>query len=151
MVADNTCQEHSSSAPPAPVTGGESSQQRGVILYEKRLEIAELSIAIAESVKMWVSVVPWRVQVLYGGQLVLSTLKAEEEALPWPPDPGPLSDADDEKLGEAMMDGEQKPGRAQVGCETATTEMCSSIPCNGDEEGRTLEAGCVSQTTTAVC
>lgn len=54
--------------------------------YDKRLEIAEYFMAIAESVKLWLSVVPWRVRVLYGGERLLSKLGAEEEALPWPPD-----------------------------------------------------------------
>lgn len=144
LADDSTCQEHRS-APLAPATGEESSQQRCLVRYEKRLEVAELSIAIAESVKMWVSVVPWRVQVFYGGQLVLSTLRAEEETLPWPPDPGSLSDADDEKLGEIVdSEGEHEPGRTQASYETATTELFNTIPCNGGEEGSILEAGCVS-------
>lgn len=132
-VDNNIYQEHSS-APP-PVTGT-SSQQRLLVQYEKRLELAELSIAIAESVKMWVSVVPWRVQVLYGGQLVLSTLRAEEETLPWPPDPGLLPEGDGEIVGWSVdSQGEQNP--------VARPQQQGCTPCTGEKEG-SVEAGCVS-------
>lgn len=104
LADDNTFQEPHVT-PPGPITEA-SSQQRRLVQYEKRLELAELSIAIAESVKMWVSVVPWRVRVLSGGQLVLWTLRIEEETLPWPPDPGLLPDADGENLGESVVDSE---------------------------------------------
>lgn len=135
IADDNSCQEHPS-APPAPVTGA-SSQQRRLVQYEKRLELAELSIAIAESVKLWVSVVPWRVQVLFRGQLILSTLRAEEETLPWPPDPGPLPGTDGDKMGGSVdSEGDQEP--------VARPQQQSCMPCNGETEGIVLETGCVS-------
>lgn len=55
--------------------------------FENRLEIAEYSIAIAESLKSWTAYTPWRVRVLWEGEDMLSTLGAEEEAIPWPPEP----------------------------------------------------------------
>lgn len=55
--------------------------------YDKRLELAEYSVAIAESIKLWLSIVPWRVRILYGGEQLISMLGAEEGVLPWPPDP----------------------------------------------------------------
>lgn len=67
---------------------GESRQGR-VRAFEKRLEIAEYTIAIAESVKLWIAYVPWRVSPSWDGMDVLSRLGAEENALPWPPEPGP--------------------------------------------------------------
>lgn len=145
MADDHACQEHHST-PPATAVGA-SSRRRRLAQYENRLELAELFIAIAESVKMWVSVVPWRVQVLYGGQLVLSTLRTEEETLPWPPDPGPLPDADDngERLGESVdSEGEHEPGRTQAGWEADKTTVLYSSPCVVDKEGGMLEAGCLS-------
>lgn len=107
---DITCEEHHS----VP-----SSQQRRLVQYEKRLELAELAIAIAESVKLWLSVIPWPVQVLYGGQFILSSLRIEEETLPWPPDPGQLPDDDGEIIGGSVgsVDG------TKAGCETATTKL----------------------------
>ncbi|CAN0133580.1 unnamed protein product, partial [Hapterophycus canaliculatus] len=61
--------------------------ERCIRQYDTRLELAEFAVAIAESVKLWVSIVPWRVRVLYSGKPVFSSLRAEEQALPWPPDP----------------------------------------------------------------
>lgn len=129
---DNTCREHHP-GPPATVTEA-ASQQRRLVQYERRLELAELAIAIAESVKLWVSVVPWCIQVLYGGQSVLSTLWTEEETLPWPPDPGPLPDVDGEKIGGNVdSEGQQQPGRATAERETPTMELYG-LPCSADTE-----------------
>ncbi|CAM9224200.1 unnamed protein product [Ectocarpus sp. 4 AP-2014] len=75
-------------APPIPVSA--FSREHCVRQYETRLELAEYTIAIAESIKLWTSVIPWRVRVLFGGEPVLTSLSAEEEALPWPPDPDQL-------------------------------------------------------------
>ncbi|CAM9113005.1 unnamed protein product [Ectocarpus fasciculatus] len=76
---------HTPAAPPIPVSA--LSRQHCVRQYETRLELAEYTIAIAESIKLWTSVIPWRVRVLFSGEPVLTSLSAEEEALPWPPDP----------------------------------------------------------------
>lgn len=63
-----------------------NSQQNHVRDCQLRLEIAEYSLAIGESIKLWVAYVPWPVHVLHGGEDMLSRLGAEEEALPWPPE-----------------------------------------------------------------
>lgn len=124
------------SALPAPATGVMSSQERRMLEFEKRLELAEFSIAIAESVKLWVSVVPWSVQVLYGGKPVLLSLRAEEEALPWPPDPGPSLDAEDKQAsGNIASEG--------AGIPLLRPQQQRCTPCGGEEGGTILEAGCV--------
>lgn len=100
--------------------------------YDKRLELAEYSVAIAESIKLWLSIVPWRVRILYGGEQLISMLGAEEGALPWPPDPESYyklpGDSDQEAAGcidsEATSIPVFRPG----------TEQCLSpcISCDGD-------------------
>lgn len=98
-----TAGEDLHSARPAPHhTREASSQYRRMWRFEKRLELAEFSVAIAESVKLWMSVVPWSVTVLYGGEPVLSRLRTKEEALPWPPDPGTSLDIEDKQLSEMI-------------------------------------------------
>lgn len=77
----------------------ESRRENRICAFENRLEIAEYSIAIAESVKLWMAYVPWRVNVLWDGTDVLSWLRAEEEVLPWPPEPE--TDADNEVPAQA--------------------------------------------------
>lgn len=79
--------------PPNPATM--SAQERSTCTFEKRLDLAEYAAAIAESLKLWLEIVPWRVQVLYEGKELIPTLGAEEEVLPWPPDskPSPGSEA----------------------------------------------------------
>lgn len=74
--------------------------------YEARLELTEFAIAIAESLKLWLSIVPWRVRVLYDGEQILSKLGAEEQGLPWPPHPDAelCSHAGDYLEGEGRTD-----------------------------------------------
>lgn len=89
--------------------------------YDKRLELAEYSVAIAESIKLWLSIVPWRVRILYGGEQLISMLGAQEGALPWPPDPESdyklLGDSDQKAMGcigsEAMSIPVLRPGPEQ--------------------------------------
>lgn len=105
------------------------SQENHIRQYEKRLELAEYAVAIAKSLKLWLTIVPWRVQVLYGGEQMISRLKAEEEALPWPPDPGTAPDTDNaqgKKCNESV--GTRMP---EFGPHEKPCTPCSSC---GDEE-----------------
>ncbi|CAM9274564.1 unnamed protein product [Scytosiphon promiscuus] len=90
-VGETTRQEWHASLPDSAV---KPLRERAFCPYEARLELAEFTVAIAESVKLWISIIPWRVRVLYGGKPVFSCLRAEEEALPWPPDPETLRSLD---------------------------------------------------------
>lgn len=124
------------SVPPAPATVEGSTQDRQMFKFEKRLELAEFSIAIAESVKLWMTVIPWSVEVFYGGKPVLSSLRTEEEALPWPPDPGASLDVEDEQAsGNTAIEGPTMP--------VLKTQQQRCTPCDAEEEGADLEA-CVS-------
>ncbi|CAM9631445.1 unnamed protein product, partial [Laminaria digitata] len=82
--------------------------------YWKRLELAEISTAVAESLKLWLGIVPWRVEVLYGGEKLVSSLTAEEETLPWPPDPESSTGTEDvrvEREGCLSPDDGRTPGQ----------------------------------------
>lgn len=120
------------SARPASAPVELSSQDRRMSKFEKRLELAEFSIAIAESVKLWMSVVPWRVKVFYGGEPVLSSLRTEEEALPWPPDPGPSLDVDDEQASENIAS-------EGAGIPVLKPQQQHCAPRGNEEEGTNLE------------
>lgn len=117
---------------PAPAMVERSSQDRRMFKFEKRLELAEFSVAIAESVKLWMTVIPWSVNVLYGGKPVLSSLRIEEEALPWPPDPG------------ASLDAEDGQARRNIALEGAAIpalkpQQQHCTPCDAEEEAADLE------------
>lgn len=90
-VGDTTGQESHASLPNSAAT---LLRERRIHHYETRLEVAEFTIAIAQSVKLWISIIPWGVRVLYGDMPVFSSLRAEEEGLPWPPDPETLLNLD---------------------------------------------------------
>lgn len=82
--------------------------------YWKRLELAENYVAVAESLKLWLGIVPWRVDVLYDGKKLVSSLAAEEEALPWPPVPESSTGNEDvqvEREGCPGSDGGRIPGQ----------------------------------------
>ena len=116
--------------PSVPAAAPTSAQER----YEKRLEIAEFSIAIAESVKLWISVVPWRVQVLYGGKIVLSSLREEEEMLAWPPNPWQVPETG----------GEQGAGDDSEGVlPSSGPHPQSGTPLGDKDEGNIAQAACV--------
>lgn len=111
---------------PLPDSAATSFRERCVRHYEIRLELAEYAIAIAESIKLWISILPWRVRVLYGNNCVLSSLGAEEEALPWPPDPKTL----------LRLDGASAIVQTQ---EFGPQKRCTSE--KAEEEGKCMEGG----------
>ena len=82
--------------------------------YWKRLELADNAIAVVESLKLWQGIVPWRVDVLYDGQQLVSSIATEEETLPWPPKPESSTGTDDVRVegeGGRGPDGGRIPGQ----------------------------------------
>lgn len=126
---------HTRAAPPIPVSA--SSREHCVRHYETRLELAEYTIAIAESIKLWTSVIPWHVRVLFGGEPVLTSLSAEEEALPWPPDPNQPGRGCAQDGALTMRDSEQE----------VATHHQHRPPCDGTEDMTSCPGvvGCASE------
>lgn len=91
IVAEDSVGDHWQGVSPA--TRADLPRHASVWRYEKRLELAEYSVAVAASVKMWLAIVPWRVRVMYHGEPILSRLRAEEELLGWPASPEPVLDS----------------------------------------------------------
>ena len=84
---DQTAGQEVSLATPSPVPTALPVELIRTRQYWRRLELAKNYVAVAESLKLWLGIVPWRVDVLYDGNKLGSALAAEEETLPWPPDP----------------------------------------------------------------
>lgn len=60
------------------------SLERQIRRCQERQALADFSNAILDSLKLWLSILPRSIRVLYGGQHIVSKLEDEEQMVPWP-------------------------------------------------------------------